>query len=259
MTASRGLLEMKQAGAATIAQDEASSVVFGMPKEAIALGAADKDRCPEPAGDGNRPGRRQVTSAHSGSVMDGLRQIFLEPGALYCTAQSAVVRTVLGSCIAVCLVDRHCRAAGMNHFVLPTNPGGSSSLRYGDVAIEQLILKMGRLGCEIRDLRAKVFGGAAVLPFGVAEDTVGTKNANIALEMLRDRSIPVVARRTGGENGLLIRLYTGTGRVMVRTIAGSAGRAAAGKIATHDSRKESVADDMESSERVVAAYSGFGT
>jgi two-component system chemotaxis response regulator CheB len=38
----RGLLEMKNAGAYTIAQDEATSVVFGMPKEAIALGAADK-------------------------------------------------------------------------------------------------------------------------------------------------------------------------------------------------------------------------
>jgi len=37
-----GLLEMKQAGAKTIAQDEKSCVVFGMPKEAIRLGAADK-------------------------------------------------------------------------------------------------------------------------------------------------------------------------------------------------------------------------
>jgi two-component system, chemotaxis family, protein-glutamate methylesterase/glutaminase len=37
---SQGLLAMKQAGAFTIAQDEASSVVFGMPKAAIALGAA---------------------------------------------------------------------------------------------------------------------------------------------------------------------------------------------------------------------------
>jgi two-component system chemotaxis response regulator CheB len=35
----RGLLEMHQAGAKTYAQDEASSVVFGMPKEAIKLGA----------------------------------------------------------------------------------------------------------------------------------------------------------------------------------------------------------------------------
>lgn len=36
----RGLLEMRKAGAATAAQDEESCVVFGMPKEAIALGAA---------------------------------------------------------------------------------------------------------------------------------------------------------------------------------------------------------------------------
>ena len=36
-----GLLEMRQAGAFTLAQDEASCIVFGMPREAIALGAAD--------------------------------------------------------------------------------------------------------------------------------------------------------------------------------------------------------------------------
>jgi two-component system chemotaxis response regulator CheB len=36
----RGLLELRQAGAVTLAQDEASCVVFGMPKEAIRLGAA---------------------------------------------------------------------------------------------------------------------------------------------------------------------------------------------------------------------------
>ncbi|MBK3516266.1 protein-glutamate methylesterase/protein-glutamine glutaminase [Carboxylicivirga marina] len=38
----KGLLELKESGAHTVAQDEASSVVFGMPKEAIKLGAADK-------------------------------------------------------------------------------------------------------------------------------------------------------------------------------------------------------------------------
>jgi two-component system chemotaxis response regulator CheB len=38
----RGLLAMHQAGARTVAQDEASCVVFGMPREAIALGAAEE-------------------------------------------------------------------------------------------------------------------------------------------------------------------------------------------------------------------------
>jgi len=46
-----GLLEMRQAGSATLAQDEASCVVFGMPREAIALGGAvevvDLDEIPE--------------------------------------------------------------------------------------------------------------------------------------------------------------------------------------------------------------------
>jgi two-component system chemotaxis response regulator CheB len=38
----RGLLEMRRAGASTVAQDEESSVVYGMPREAAAIGAADR-------------------------------------------------------------------------------------------------------------------------------------------------------------------------------------------------------------------------
>ncbi|MFA5074276.1 MAG: chemotaxis response regulator protein-glutamate methylesterase [Nitrospirota bacterium] len=46
----KGMLEMKEAGATTVAQDENTCVVFGMPKKAIDLGAVDKvlplDRIP---------------------------------------------------------------------------------------------------------------------------------------------------------------------------------------------------------------------
>ena len=38
----QGLLEMRRAGAYTLAQDEASCVVYGMPKEAVALGGVDE-------------------------------------------------------------------------------------------------------------------------------------------------------------------------------------------------------------------------
>jgi two-component system, chemotaxis family, protein-glutamate methylesterase/glutaminase len=39
----RGLLEMRRAGAYTVAQDEATCVVHGMPREAVALGAVDRE------------------------------------------------------------------------------------------------------------------------------------------------------------------------------------------------------------------------
>ena len=38
----KGMLEMKEAGAYTIAQDEESCVVFGMPKKAVELDAVDR-------------------------------------------------------------------------------------------------------------------------------------------------------------------------------------------------------------------------
>lgn len=59
----KGLLELRQTGALTVAQDEESCVVFGMPKEAIALGAAErvlplKRVAMEIAGFGNRVAAR---------------------------------------------------------------------------------------------------------------------------------------------------------------------------------------------------------
>jgi chemotaxis protein CheD len=105
----------------------------------------------------------------------------------------------------------------MNHFVLPRGPGGEDSLRYGNAALERLRERMDRLGCETGDLSAKVFGGAALLAFGVAGDTVGTKNVRMAIDWLRRQSITVAARRTGGTSGLLVRMHTDSGQVMVHT------------------------------------------
>lgn len=43
----RGLLQLKKAGAMTLTQDEASSVVYGMPAEAMTLGASSYSGSPE--------------------------------------------------------------------------------------------------------------------------------------------------------------------------------------------------------------------
>jgi len=110
----------------------------------------------------------------------------------------------------------------MNHFLLPCCREAVPTPRYGDVAFSRLLAEIERLGCARADLRAKVFGGAAVLPVGEQGDTVGALNVGAALQALNAHNIPVVARRTGGQRGLFLRFHTELGRVMVRELRGEA-------------------------------------
>lgn len=139
------------------------------------------------------------------------------PGEFYCTAELAILSTVLGSCVAVCLWDPGRKLGGMNHFVLPRAPEGLVSARYGDVAMACLRDGLTRLGARMDKLQAKVFGGADVLAFG-SHRSVGAANVSLALECLHVCRIPVTAQRTGGKRGRMIKFHTGTGEVLVRAI-----------------------------------------
>jgi two-component system chemotaxis response regulator CheB len=62
----QGLLDVRRAGGMTFAQDEATSVVFGMPREAILLGAAEQVLplaafAPALAAVAEKPGHRRRT------------------------------------------------------------------------------------------------------------------------------------------------------------------------------------------------------
>jgi chemotaxis protein CheD len=139
--------------------------------------------------------------------------VYLLPGTSHCARRPAVVTTVLGSCVAVCLWDSVTHAGGMNHYLLPHAPPGDISERFGDVANERLIGRMIQLGARRENLRAKVFGGASVLAVEAEGRSVGEANVEVALEQLRRHRIPIVVRRTGGRRGRLIRLFTDTGEV----------------------------------------------
>ena len=153
-------------------------------------------------------------------------QIPVMQGEVYCASEPKVLVTVLGSCVAVCLWDRVRGIGGMNHFVLPSDPTGTKSSRYGDVAIDELEAGLLRLGCRMTDLQAKVFGGAAVLPFAGGH-SVGSNNIQLAMDRLQRDRIRVTAQRTGGILGQQVRFHTRTGVVFVRYLAAGTRVAAA--------------------------------
>lgn len=149
-----------------------------------------------------------------------MKRVVIHIGGLYATAQPDVIETVLGSCVSACLFDPIHRIGGMNHIFLAESCQGDPFLaRYGVHAMELLIARIVRLGGESKHLSAKVFGAASVLRMNEDRFNVPRKNEKFVREFLRDRAIPLVAERLGGEHPLKIRMFADTGRVLVKPLA----------------------------------------
>jgi chemotaxis protein CheD len=141
---------------------------------------------------------------------------FLYPGTIFAEPDGYLVSTVLGSCVAVCLWDRLAHRGGMNHIMLPLwNGEGLATPKYGNIAMEKLLNKVLSLGCRRENMVAKVFGGANVTGTGLEVFMIGDRNITLALEMLGEFRIPVVARDVGGRVGRKIIMNTETGVVLV--------------------------------------------
>src|SRR5438045_940764 len=75
------------------------------------------------------------------TTASGNRQrAYLLPGQLYASAEPCQIKTILGSCVAICLWDKRRGAGGMNHFLLPVvREGQPTSLRYANEATRVLL------------------------------------------------------------------------------------------------------------------------
>ena len=132
------------------------------------------------------------------------------------------IRTVLGSCIAVCLRDPFTGVGGMNHFILPFRyDEDSEQARYGVHAMELLINACMTEGAERGRLVAKVFGGGHVLQMREADDNVPISNIRFTLNFLEAENIPIAARDVGGYEAREVIFLTHTGRTLLKRLRSS--------------------------------------
>jgi chemotaxis protein CheD len=150
----------------------------------------------------------------------GRRALYLHPGGLAASAEPAVISTILGSCVSVCLHDPAVRVGGANHFLLPDSGGAPPTPRFGDDAMRELLARVLALGADRRRLTAKVFGGACVVEAfrGGVDGHLGTRNAAAALRFLEAERIPVLAEDTGGRRGRKLLFHTDDGTALVRPL-----------------------------------------
>lgn len=147
------------------------------------------------------------------------REICIYIGGYHAGKEPTVIHTVLGSCVAVCLLDPASRIGGMNHILLPGRADMKHfdcSARYGINAMELLINRIMRLGGRRENLVAKIFGGAHLLPSISLENGTGRKNVEFVQEFLRLESIETVSMDVGGTQYRKILLHTDTGEVLLK-------------------------------------------
>ena len=150
------------------------------------------------------------------------REVRIHIGDFYTSSQGIVISTILGSCVAVCLHDRHNNIAGMNHIILPGKTNSmvmDQQTRYSINAMEILINAMMRKGANRHNLMAKIFGGAHVLPDIDIKNAVGRQISDFVVRFLETEGIPIMARDLGGERPRKVFFFTDTGNVSVKKIS----------------------------------------
>lgn len=123
-----------------------------------------------------------------------------------------VFSTLLGSCVAACIMDPEAGVGGINHFLLPGDDD-SSGLRYGVNAMELLINGLLKRGARRDRLQGKLFGGARVID-GFSD--IGRQNAAFAERFFKDEGVTYLGGSLGGSHARRIQFWPVTGRARQR-------------------------------------------
>lgn len=132
-----------------------------------------------------------------------------------------VIITVLGSCVSACMRDPVARVGGMNHYMLPSSDdglwdGGPPSMRFGSVAMKQLVEDIVEAGGQRERLEVKLVGGARMFDYDV---DVGELNCRFAFDFVRTMGMTPVSVDLRGTMARRVHYMPWDGRLWVRSLS----------------------------------------
>lgn len=135
--------------------------------------------------------------------IEGLIDIFLQPGELFVGDANYQIRTMLGSCVSITLWHPATRIGAMSHFLLPTRgasqPKATLDGRYGDEALQMMLDELAQQGVSPKHCQGKIFGGGNMFPGHLRGGVnVGQRNGEAAISFLQKYDIPIVSESLFG-------------------------------------------------------------
>jgi len=146
------------------------------------------------------------------------KEFFLNPGELIFSKKEIVIKTILGSCVAVSLHDKKNKYGGMCHFLLPESEQNVISTKYGNIAVLTLIKKFLKAGCSVESMEASIIGGAFIMFNEKEIFFIGDRNSEIARQILKNHKIKIKSINTGGEHGKRVIFNTYTNTLIVQPL-----------------------------------------
>lgn len=136
-------------------------------------------------------------------------------------APDKLVALGIGSCVATTFYDPKLKVGAMVHIMLPDstkyNPI-SNPIKYADLAVDEVVKEMAKMGSKKEDLQAKIVGGAKMFPnLNNPSIGVGRMNIEAVRKKLEKENIKLVGEAVGGSVGRSVEFSTATGSVTVRT------------------------------------------
>ena len=148
----------------------------------------------------------------------------IHPGDIFVAEPPTVLRTLLGSCVAITLWDPVSHAGGMCHFLLAEKEPDADPWilngRYADDAVLLLIEKFQQRRIPMSRLQAKLFGGSSMMPdrmrtVNKPKLAIGKKNIAKGRAILAHYGLPILGSQEGDIGHRQIELHLETGEVHV--------------------------------------------
>ncbi|MBN2435189.1 MAG: chemotaxis protein CheD [Spirochaetes bacterium] len=129
-----------------------------------------------------------------------------------------ILRTILGSCVGICIYDRNKKMGGLAHVLLSKATNDSQPEKFAETAIPALIEQLLRQGCKRDFMTAKIAGGASMFKFASQTPLglIGENNISMTKKILEEKKIPIVGEDTGGSVGRVIDFFLEDGRLKVK-------------------------------------------
>lgn len=157
-------------------------------------------------------------------ISNSKNMIYVAIGGLEFNYSPKILKTIVGSCVAIALYSKSDKFGSLAHVMLPKcDKQKSNSFKYADYAINYMLQLFYSKGYKNKDIVGKLVGGAKI--YFSSQDSIipdiGKENVLICRKLLIEKNIPIISEDVFGKFGRTVFFNLFDGSIIVKSFEGN--------------------------------------